>query len=84
MILKQSGIQDDDGGLWQRTVDELDATAAAYAAYALATGRGGWVGDPREGVIVLPVPRLEDRYVKEAQPRRSRLVSASRPRPSST
>ncbi len=34
------GIVDDDGGLWHRTLDELDACAAAYAAYALAAGIG--------------------------------------------
>jgi predicted nuclease with RNAse H fold len=78
-VLKLKGVVDDAGGLWQRTVDELDATAAAYAAYALATGRGGWVGDPREGVIVLPVPRLQERYVKEPQPRRHPLVRGFRP-----
>jgi predicted nuclease with RNAse H fold len=72
-------VDDDDGGLWQRTLDELDATAAAYAAYALATGLGGWVGDPREGVIVLPVARLADRYDKPPAPRRSPLVSGFRP-----
>ena len=49
------GVVDDDGGLWHRTLDELDACAAAYAARALAEGGGSWVGDPREGVIVLPV-----------------------------
>lgn len=83
-VLKLKGIQDDAGGLWQRTVDELDATAAAYAAYTLAQGTAGWVGDPREGVIVLPVPRLEDRYLKLPQPKRATLISASPPRPSST
>jgi predicted nuclease with RNAse H fold len=83
-VLKLKGVVDDDGGLWQRTVDELDATAAAYTAYALAQGTGGWVGDPREGVIVLPVPQLEERYVKPPQPKRATLVSASPPRPSST
>jgi len=36
--------------------------AAALAARALATGRGTWLGDPREGVIVLPVLDLLDRY----------------------
>ena len=38
--LKLKGIVDDDGGLWHRTLDELDACAAAYAAYALAAGLG--------------------------------------------
>jgi predicted nuclease with RNAse H fold len=82
--LRLKGVVDDDGGLWQRTLDELDATAAAYAAYTLAAGTGGWVGDPREGVIVLPVPRLLDRYDKLPVPRRAVLLSASPRPPSST
>src|SRR4051812_32784564 len=84
-VLKLRGVVDDDGGLWQRTTDELDACAAAYAAYTLATGTGGWVGDPREGVIVLPVARLADRYDRLPVPARTPLlVSASRRPPSST
>ena len=55
--LKLKGVEDADGGLWHRTLDELDACAAAYAAYALAAGLGLWVGAPEEGVIVLPVRR---------------------------
>jgi len=82
--LRLRGVVDDDGGLWQRTLDELDATAAAYAAYTLAAGTGGWVGDPREGVIILPVARLADRYDKLPVPRRAPLLSASPPPPSST
>ena len=62
--LRLKGIVDADGGLWHRTLDELDACAAAYAAYALAAGPGLWVGDPREGVIVLPVRALLPRYEK--------------------
>ena len=54
--LRMKGVHDADGGLWHRTLDELDACAAAYAAYALAAGLGLWVGAPEEGVIVLPVP----------------------------
>ena len=38
--LKLKGIVDEDGGLWRRTLDELDACAAAYAAYGLAAGIG--------------------------------------------
>ena len=30
--LRLRGVVDDDGGLWHRTLDELDACAAAYAA----------------------------------------------------
>jgi predicted nuclease with RNAse H fold len=55
-------LVDADGGLHRRTLDELDACAAAYAAYGLATGFGTWVGEPDEGVIVLPVTKLLGRY----------------------
>ena len=69
---RERGVVDEDGGLWHRTLDELDACAAAYAAYALATGLGAWVGDPDEGVIVLPAQELLDRY--EQLPPPSRLA----------
>jgi predicted nuclease with RNAse H fold len=72
--LKLRGVVDDDGGLWHRTLDELDACAAAYAAYALAEGTGSWVGDPREGVVVLPVEQLAERYDPLPPPARSRLA----------
>lgn len=72
--LKLRGVVDADGGLWHRTLDELDACAAAYAAYTLANGLGSWVGDPREGVILLPVPELEEKYLKLPPPGRHALV----------
>ena len=72
--LRMKGIEDADGGLWHRTLDELDACAAAYAAYALAAGLGLWVGAPEEGVIVLPVAELRDRYEKLPPPARSALA----------
>jgi predicted nuclease with RNAse H fold len=75
--LKLRGVVDEDGGLWHRTLDELDACAAAYAAFALGSGSGSWVGDPREGVIVLPVDGLLDRYEKLPQPQRARLVQSA-------
>jgi len=72
--LKLKGIVDEDGGLWHRTLDELDACAAAYAAYGLAAGVGTWVGDPVEGVIVLPALELRDRYEKLPPPARHPLA----------
>ena len=72
-VLRRRRVIDEDGGLWHRTLDELDACAAAYAAFALAVGRASWVGDPREGVIVLPVPELLDRYDPLPPPRRLAL-----------
>ena len=72
--LKLKGIVDEDGGLWRRTLDELDACAAAYAAYGLAAGIGTWVGHPDEGVIVLPALDLRDRYERLPAPARARLA----------
>ena len=42
--------------------------------YALAAGLGLWVGAPEEGVIVLPVAELRDRYDKLPPPARSALA----------
>lgn len=61
------------GDLWRRTLDELDACAAAYAALALAEGSGCWVGDPDEGVIVLPVAELKPAYTPLPRPDRAPL-----------
>ena len=72
--LRMRGIVDEDGGLWHRTLDELDACAAAYAAYTLGSGEGSWVGDPQEGVIVLPVAELLDRYDPLPAPHRAPLA----------
>ena len=72
--LKLRGVIDADGGLWHRTLDELDACAAAYAAYVLANGGGTWVGDPQEGVIVLPVDELLPRYDPLPPPARAPLA----------
>jgi hypothetical protein len=46
----------------EAAIDTLDAACAALTAERFLEGRGCWVGDPREGVIVLPVPELADRY----------------------
>ena len=72
--LKVKGVVDPDGGLWHRTLDELDACAAAYAAHTLAVGLGSWVGEPEEGVIVLPVRELADRYDPLPRPARQPLA----------
>jgi hypothetical protein len=72
--LKLRGVVDADGGLWHRTLDELDACAAAYVASVLVNGGGSWVGDPREGVIVMPVEELLPRYDPLPPPMRSPLA----------
>lgn len=50
------------------TIDVLDAVCAALTAERFLTGRGSWVGDPREGAVILPVPALLDRYHRCAAP----------------
>jgi len=72
--LRARNIIDADGGLWHRTLDELDACAAAYVAYTLANGGGMWTGDAREGVIVLPVEDLLPRYDPLPPPARVALA----------
>jgi predicted nuclease with RNAse H fold len=72
--LKLKGVYDDDGGLWHRTLDEIDACAAAYAAYAMSVGLGTWVGDPAEGVMVIPTAHLLPNYSKLPPPARSELA----------
>jgi hypothetical protein len=44
------------------TIDALDAACAALTAERFLEGRGSWVGDPREGCIVLPVESLPEGY----------------------
>jgi predicted nuclease with RNAse H fold len=72
--LKLKGVVDADGGLWHRTLDELDACAAAYAAYAMSVGLGTWVGDPDEGVMVIPTAHLLERYERLPPPAREGLA----------
>ncbi len=72
--LRRKGVVDDDGGLWHRTLEELAAAAAAYAAYALSAGLGAWLGDPAEGVLVVPTAGLLDSYETLPPPARSGLA----------
>lgn len=44
------------------TIDALDAACAALTTERFLVGKGSWVGDPREGAVVLPVAELRDRY----------------------
>jgi hypothetical protein len=49
-------------------IDLLDAACAAFTGVRFLEGDGSLVGDPREGVIVLPVHRLEDHYRRCSPP----------------
>jgi predicted nuclease with RNAse H fold len=56
--LLEDHVEDDGGELWFRRIEEIDAAAAALCAHRYAVGHACWVGDPAEGVIVLPGSRL--------------------------
>jgi predicted nuclease with RNAse H fold len=47
-------VIDEGGDLWHRRIEELDAAACALCAHRYAVGHASWLGDPEEGVVVLP------------------------------
>ena len=62
--LQDEHVEDDDD-LWHRRIEELEAVAVALAAHRYAVGHACWVGDPGEGVVVLPGSRLPERFSGE-------------------
>jgi len=52
--LLDNHVVDEGGDLWHRRIDEIEAAAAAVCAHRFAVGHARWVGDPAEGVVVLP------------------------------
>ena len=63
--LLEDQVEDDGGELWFRRIEEIDAAACALAAHRYAVGHACWVGDPKEGVIVLPGSRLPETFSAE-------------------
>ena len=47
-------VIDGGGDLWHRRIDEIEAAGAAVCAHRFAVGHARWIGDPSEGVVVLP------------------------------
>jgi hypothetical protein len=72
-LLERAGVRD-PAGLGRRSLHELDACAAALVAHRFAAGEAGWVGDPHEGVIVVPVGELDGRYPRVISARGSRMA----------
>jgi hypothetical protein len=58
-VLVEAGVE---GIPEDASIDVLDAICAALTGERWARGAGSWVGDGREGVIVLPVPDLAAQY----------------------
>jgi predicted nuclease with RNAse H fold len=58
-------VIDDGGDLWHRRTEELDAAACALCAHRYAVGHAWWLGDPEEGVVVLPGSALPHEFSRE-------------------
>ena len=52
--LEGDHVSDDGGNLWHRRIEEVDAIVCALCAHRYAVGHASWLGDPEEGVAVLP------------------------------
>ena len=52
--LSEDHVVDMHGGLWNRRIEEVEAAAVALCAHRYAVGHASWLGDPAEGVVVLP------------------------------
>jgi predicted nuclease with RNAse H fold len=63
--LLEDHVEDEGGELWFRRIEEIDAAASALAAHRYSVGHACWVGDPAEGVIVLPGSRLPQMFSAE-------------------
>lgn len=58
-------LDDDEHALWARRIEEIEAAAAALCAHRYAVGHACWVGEPAEGVVVLPGTQLPERFSPE-------------------
>jgi hypothetical protein len=63
--LEQDHVQDPGSDLWNRRIEEIEAAGVALAAHRYAVGHASWLGDPEEGVVVLPGSRIPDRFSSE-------------------
>jgi hypothetical protein len=55
-------VLDEGGTLWHRRIEEIEAAGAALAAHLYALAHAYWLGDPGEGVVVLPGARVPKRF----------------------
>jgi predicted nuclease with RNAse H fold len=63
--LEDDHVVDEGGDLWHRRIEELDALACALCAHRYAVGHAFWLGDPREGVVVLPGSSIPAEFPRE-------------------
>src|SRR5207302_940669 len=64
-VLAEAGVA---GLAGDAVIDVLDAACAALTGERFLRGEGSFLGDPREGVVVLPVAELHERYRRCAPP----------------
>lgn len=60
--LEQDHVHDPGGDLWHRRIEEIEAAGIALAAHRYAVAHASWLGEPAEGVVVLPGSRIPDRF----------------------
>jgi len=58
-------VTDDGGDLWHRRVEEIDAIVCALCAHRYAVGHASWLGDPDEGVVVLPGASIPSEFSRQ-------------------
>jgi hypothetical protein len=58
-------VFDEGGDLWHRRIEEIDAAACALCAHRYAVGHASWLGDPEQGVVVLPGSALPEEFPRQ-------------------
>jgi predicted nuclease with RNAse H fold len=58
-------VTDDGGDLWHRRMEEIDAIVCALCAHRYAVGHASWLGDPEEGVVVLPGASIPSEFSRQ-------------------
>src|SRR5215203_3326135 len=58
-------VTDDGGDLWHRRIEEIDAVVCALCAHRYAVGHASWLGDPKEGVVVLPGASIPSEFSRQ-------------------
>ena len=58
-------VTDDGGDLWHRRIEEIDAVVCALCAHRYAVGHASWLGDPEEGVVVLPGASIPSEFSRQ-------------------
>jgi predicted nuclease with RNAse H fold len=58
-------VVDDGGDLWHRRIEEIDAAVCALCAHRYAVGHASWLGDPAEGVVVLPGASIPSEFSRQ-------------------